>query len=267
MTDAEQKTWLAGVFDRAAPTYDRIGDEYHDHFGRRLVEEAAIGAGARVLDVACGRGAVLLPAVERASRTGRVVGVDFSPAMVSASRAAAVGDRAEVSEMDAEHLDLDSNSFDVVLCAFGVFFFPEPDRAIAEMFRVLVPDGCVGLSSWTEPDERWAWEGALLGGLLVERRPTARPFDTVDDLEQVLRGAGFTGVRSSLVHHEVVFADEAEWWEWKWSFSVRGVLEQLDEEALDGVPRRRVRGDGALSGAAGFPMRLTAAFAFGKKAS
>ena len=266
MTDAEQKTWLAGVFDRAAPTYDRIGDEYHDHFGRRLVEEAAIGAGARVLDVACGRGAVLVPAVERAGRTGRVVGVDFSPAMVSASRAA-VGDRAEVSEMDAEHLDLDSNSFDVVLCAFGVFFFPEPDRAIAEMFRVLVPDGCVALSSWTEPDERWAWEGALLGGLLVERRPTARPFDTVDDLEQVLRGAGFRDVRSSLVHHEVVFADEAEWWEWKWSFSVRGVLEQLDEDARQEYRDAAFAAMAPLREPRGFPMKLTAAFAFGRKAS
>ena len=60
--DSAQKEWLAGVFDRAAPSYDRIGDAYHDHFGARLAEAAGIHPGARVLDVACGRGAVLVPA-------------------------------------------------------------------------------------------------------------------------------------------------------------------------------------------------------------
>ena len=64
--DSAQKEWLAGVFDRAAPSYDRIGDAYHDHFGARLAETAGIHPGARVLDVACGRGAVLLPAAARA---------------------------------------------------------------------------------------------------------------------------------------------------------------------------------------------------------
>jgi ubiquinone/menaquinone biosynthesis C-methylase UbiE len=58
----EQKAWLAGVFDRAAPTYDRVGDAYHEHFARRLVDRLDVAAGSRLLDVACGRGAVLLAA-------------------------------------------------------------------------------------------------------------------------------------------------------------------------------------------------------------
>ena len=53
--DRAHKQWLAGVFDRAAPSYDRVGDWYHDHFGSRLVQAAEIGPGCRVLDVACGR--------------------------------------------------------------------------------------------------------------------------------------------------------------------------------------------------------------------
>ncbi len=70
MTDAAQshKSWVAGVFDRAAQTHDRVGVNYHDHFGLRLVEIANPLPGSPWLDVGCGRGAVLVPAPQRAGR-------------------------------------------------------------------------------------------------------------------------------------------------------------------------------------------------------
>ena len=47
------------MFDRAAPTYDRIGEAYHAYFAERLIDLAAPARDAQLLDVACGRGAVL----------------------------------------------------------------------------------------------------------------------------------------------------------------------------------------------------------------
>jgi O-methyltransferase/aklanonic acid methyltransferase len=114
------------VFDRAAPSYDRVGASYHDHFGARFVDAAEVGPGMSVLDVACGRGAVLVPAAERVGSAGSVVGVDLSPEMVNRAReaASAAGCDAlvDIAVMDAEHLQFDSASFDVALCGFGVFF-------------------------------------------------------------------------------------------------------------------------------------------------
>jgi len=57
----EGKHEVAGIFGRAAPTYDRVGPRFFSHFGRRLVTLAQIPGGAKVLDVATGRGAVLFP--------------------------------------------------------------------------------------------------------------------------------------------------------------------------------------------------------------
>ena len=107
--DRAHKQWLAVSFDRAAPSYDLVGDSYHEHLGSRLVLAAEIGPGCRVLDVACGRGAVLLAAARRAGGTGSVVGIDLSEVMVheanDALRASALDGQVEVRVMDAERLD------------------------------------------------------------------------------------------------------------------------------------------------------------------
>jgi O-methyltransferase/aklanonic acid methyltransferase len=76
----------AGVFERAAQTYERVGPGLFSHYGRRLVELAGLQPGGRVLDVAAGAGAVLLPAAERAGPHGEVVGVDLAAAMVARLR-------------------------------------------------------------------------------------------------------------------------------------------------------------------------------------
>jgi len=44
---------------------------------------------------------------------------------------------AQIRQMDAEHLDFPESSFEVVLCGFALFFFPQLDRALAEFGRVL----------------------------------------------------------------------------------------------------------------------------------
>src|SRR4051812_30567734 len=160
----DHKAWLAGVFDRAAASYDRIGTSYHDVLGRRLLDVAAPPAGFALLDVACGRGAVLAAARSAARR----VGVDVSAEMIARTGAELTG--VELRVMDAECLDFDDQEFDLVTCAFAVFFLTRPDRAMAEFRRVLRPGGLVALSSWGKDDPRWAWEDDLLSGLGVARR-------------------------------------------------------------------------------------------------
>ena len=62
---------VAGVFDRAAPTYDAVGVAMFGPIAERLVAELDLRPGERVLDVGCGRGAVLLRAARGWARRGR----------------------------------------------------------------------------------------------------------------------------------------------------------------------------------------------------
>ena len=138
-------------WDLAAPAYEALWHAQLAPAHAALLEAAALAPGERVLDVACGSGALALRCADAVGAAGDVVGVDLSGAMVAEAtrRARAHGSgHATFLRMDAEHLDVDDASVDVAVCAFGLMYVPDPAQAIAEMNRVVRPGGRVVVAVW-----------------------------------------------------------------------------------------------------------------------
>ncbi len=133
-------TWGSGDYQRIA--------EFCLPDAVRLVEDANISTGLKVLDVATGTGNV---AVAAAQRGASVIGVDLTPEHfpVAQERASAAGVLVDWREGDAEHLEFDSDSFDRVFSTFGAQFAPRNDRVAGEMYRVCAPGGLIGMCNWT----------------------------------------------------------------------------------------------------------------------
>jgi ubiquinone/menaquinone biosynthesis C-methylase UbiE len=223
---------VMSVYDRAAASYERVGPPFFSYFGRRVVDLVGIPEGSRVLNVACGAGAVLLAAVEQASPRGVVVGVDRAGAMVDRARGEITHrgvSNAVVACMDASALAFPDCVFDRVLCGFALNGLPT--LALKEFSRVLRAQGRVGLTVsegwWWEGDERWHWHRALLDalGMRVDLEP--RRFPTTQHLVVVLTDHGFDGVSVAMESYELVFADVDEWWSWAWSHGYRHILERM----------------------------------------
>ncbi len=71
------------------------------------------------------------------------------------------------------------------------------------------------ISTWGDPDPRWAWEDPLTAAVEVSRRAVAKPFDQPREVADLLAEVGFADVRSECLEHEVHFANPEQWWAWK----------------------------------------------------
>ena len=147
------------MFDRIAGVYDAMNSAMtaglHHRWRERTVERLELGRGDAALDVCCGTGDMTLELWRRVGAEGRVVGCDFSEAMLELARRKAVREGAAgdiaFEWADALALPYDDQSFDAVTVGFGARNLADLPGGLAEMARVLKPGGRVGILEITQP--------------------------------------------------------------------------------------------------------------------
>lgn len=137
-------------WDRAADHYEVSWAEQLRPAQECLLAHAAARRGERALDVACGTGLVTFALARAVGAEGHVIGTDISEGMIELATASAQrsGVPVEFHRMDAEQLDFPEAHFDVAVSALGLMYVPHPERAIAEMHRVLGPGGRMVAAVW-----------------------------------------------------------------------------------------------------------------------
>jgi len=140
-------------WDKAAMFYEASWQQQLKPAQDLLLEMANIQPGEKILDIACGTGLVTFRAAEQTRPTGHVLGTDISDRMIEmASNISREKEITNVSfeRMDAEQLTCANETFDVVICALGLMYVPDPSRAISEMRRVLKKGGRLVAAVWGE---------------------------------------------------------------------------------------------------------------------
>lgn len=138
--ESQRRMWEAG-------DYPPVG-QLIEPGAFRLVTEAGVGPGERVLDVGCGSGSVAIAA----ARSGAdVVAIDITDAWFEAARERAVesGVTIDFRIGDAEAIPFDDDGFDIVLSSFAAIFAPDHAAVARELVRVCRPGGTIGLTAWT----------------------------------------------------------------------------------------------------------------------
>jgi SAM-dependent methyltransferase len=229
----DHKRNVAGLFGRAAAGYDQAG--FFHQVAQRLLDMAEIRLGMRVLDVACGTGAVLVQAARMVGPTGLAVGVDLAEPMVAvaARRLQQEGqDRAAVAVMDAERLGLGAARFDAVCCASAIYLLGDQATAVRSWMQLLHPGGTLAISEFGELDARWSWKDELLGRFGPPLETLGAGHLAPHQLRRLLQPAGGGRVQLQVERLDVVYADAQAWWAQQWVHGERRPLEQMDTGTL-----------------------------------
>ncbi len=228
--DAVQK-----MFSAIAPSYD-LNNRVHS-FGRDqawrkyAVKAAAAKPGETIIDIACGTGD-LTEAFAQSPAT-KVIGIDFTPAMLDVARAKLrtrpqqMIRRVEYREGDAMNLAIDSATANVVSIAFGIRNVSEPKKAIAEFFRILKPGGRLVILEFDRPRSApMSWAYDFYCGWLMPRTATllsrdksgayrylpasVGSFMTRDEMKSALAEAGFCNITAKPLTFGICICYRAE---------------------------------------------------------
>jgi demethylmenaquinone methyltransferase/2-methoxy-6-polyprenyl-1,4-benzoquinol methylase len=207
---------VRGMFDRIAGVYDLMNSAMtaglHHQWRERAVDRAEVVPGADALDVCCGTGDLALELRRRIGPDGRVVGCDFSEPMLELARhkSGEEGLPVEFGWADALDLPYGDASFDAVTIGFGARNLADLERGLAEMTRVLRPDGRLVILEISRPQRQplagfySLWFDRLvpvLGTLAGDPDAysylpdSVRTFPEPERLAEMLDGGGLTRIR------------------------------------------------------------------------
>ena len=194
---------VVNVWRDSAPFWEKHREIIRQMFApvtQALVEDARIGPGQSVLDIATGPGEPALTIAAIVGSEGKVFGIDPVPEMVDAARRATdhLGFRnAKFEVASADRLPFLADTFDAVVSRFGVMFFPSPVAGVREMLRVLKPGRELSLAAWHFADRNpffytlsRVMEHFVDSPPLAPDAPDAFRFATPGKLRDVLTEAG-----------------------------------------------------------------------------
>lgn len=137
-------------FFNSRTTYD---NDYTIRRAVPLLELVPLKKGQRVLDMATGTGIIAIAAAQAVGDEGKVIGVDFSPGMLNQARQKIneLGlENIELIEADAEYIDFDDESFDIIICSTAIVYFKDIPAALKKWYSWLKKGGLLGFSSCSQ---------------------------------------------------------------------------------------------------------------------
>jgi ubiquinone/menaquinone biosynthesis C-methylase UbiE len=172
-------------------------------FSDAALIRAQVAPGERVIDIGCGCGATSLQLAELVGPSGKVLGVDVSKPMLDRAKERGAGNPVlSFAQADATTYPFEPGGADLLFSRHGVMFFPEPERAFANLRSALKADGRVAFSCFRSPKEN-ALITTILAAVVefVPPLPKINPddpgpfaFADPERVKRILSAAGFKSI-------------------------------------------------------------------------
>jgi len=204
-------------WDLVAPGYADITMKMFRTYALAALDLVQPDHRSKIVDVACGPGTL---ALEAATRVSSVHALDFSNPMLEILKTSIRDQGIENIEThcgDGQQLPYENEYFDAAFSMFGLMFFPDRARGLAEIHRVLKPAGKTVISSWTPVADSNGFKlifGALrsINPAIPEPQTDIASLENPDFFKSELERAGFNQVEIHRVIGESVVNDVEDFW-------------------------------------------------------
>ena len=203
---------------RGADKYDRYMGRWSRRLAPLFLDFAGLAAGERVVEVGCGTGSLTLTLAGHADFAA-VEAIDYEPRFVEAARAHNTDPRINIQQGDACNLQFADGVFDRALSLLVLHFVSEPERAIAEMRRVVRPGGVAAAAVWDNyggmPSVRMFWECAAAVEPRAQKERDAasiRPMTRPGELRDAFAKIGFRDVVETMLTIRMDFVNFEDYW-------------------------------------------------------
>lgn len=207
----------------AAEAWYRWSDTLHKWLGtatEKMLEMADTSSGHHVLDIAAGAGEQSITAAKRVGTTGYVLATDISSNILGYAKQMAQQagvNNLETKVMDGENLTLEDETFDAVISRVGLIYFPDQQKALKEMLRVLKPGGKAAAIVYSTPEKNkfFSVPVSIIRNRAKLAPPLAGqpgPFSLGGEgvIEKAFSQAGFKNVRAELVDSPLLLQSAKE---------------------------------------------------------
>lgn len=232
MNKSRQGTRLQETFDAVADGYDSAVLRFFPESAKHLVSGLPLRGNEMVLDVAAGTGHTALALAARLPH-GRVTAVDFSAGMLKQARDKAARmnvHNVEFVERDMQDLSFPAASFDIAVCAFGIFFVEDMATQLAHIAANVKPGGMVAICNF---EENYL---SPMKELLIKRlegygvqapQQTWKQISHETGCRELFGGAGLQDVHVQRKNMGYFLRHEDQWWDIVWNAGYRRLVGQL----------------------------------------
>ena len=207
----------------AAEAWYRWSTTLHKWLGNateKMLEMADISSGHHVLDIAAGAGEQSITTAKRVGTTGYVLATDISSNILGYAKQMAQQagvNNLETKVMDGENFTLEDETFDAVISRVGLIYFPDQQKALKEMLRVLKPGGKAAAIVYSTPEKNKFFSVPVT---IIRNRANLAPplagqpgpfsLGAEGIIEKAFSQAGFKNVRAELVDSPLLLQSAKE---------------------------------------------------------
>ncbi len=215
-TTHDQWQAAAEAWHRWSPTLNQWLGKATD----KMLEMADIATGQHVLDIAAGAGEQSITTAKKVGSSGYVLATDISSNILEYAKQMAQQagiNNIDTKIMDGENLTLEDETFDAVISRVGLIYFPDQQKALKEMLRVLKPGGKVAAIVYSTPEKNKFFSvpvsiirnrAKLPPPLPGQPGPFSLGAETI--IEKAFSQAGFNNIKSELVNSPLRLASAKE---------------------------------------------------------